>query len=317
MRGCILVVLIHLIFGCCCKVHAQVKSLVDFADAKSRMDNFLLEVDALSKESAWTFSSLTALEVDNKPEFVEQVSGFVMENPAKKISYSMVQKQREDGVPFRIEVLRVGKATLYREYGNLAKAPLKKPALTLSDSDNDKIKLAEFFRAIPDCPSGASLSFQVTAPRGYDPVQIWLKYTLEGEEKKDSILRTKWKRDEINRSRAEIIFDDRFGGLPTEFFFCLVDREGKKLNDVVGHSKTVWAQEGELWFPRKSRKSSSSPSTNLTTDLDFEFCVGDNFKSFDALVDWKRVEGNSKANEDWFEIFLDAFQKAKSVRKAK
>ncbi len=148
-------------------------------------------------------------------------------------------------------------------------------------------------------------------------MQIWLKYTLESEEKKDSILRTKWKRDEINRSRAEIIFDDRFGGLPTEFFFCLVDREGKKLKDVVGHSKTVWAQEGELWFPRKSRKSSSSPSTNLTTDLEFEFCVGDNFKSFDSLVDWKRVEGNSKANEDWFEIFLEAFQKAKSARKAK
>lgn len=316
MKVWISVLLIYLIFGCC-KVHAQVKSLVDFADAKSRMDNFLLEVDALSTERAWTFSSLTVLEVDNKPEFVEQISGFVMENPAKKISYSMVQKQREDGVPFRTEVLRIGKATLYREYGNLAKAPLNKPALTLSDSDNDKIKLAEFFRAIPDCPSGASLSFQVTGPRGYDPVQIWLKYTLESEEKKDSILRTKWKRDEINRSRAEIIFDDRFGGLPTEFFFCLVDREGKKLKDVVGHSKTVWAQEGELWFPRKSRKSSSSPSTNLTTDLEFEFCVGDNFKSFDSLVDWKRVEGNSKANEDWFEIFLEAFQKAKSARKSK
>ncbi len=122
MKVWISALLIYLVFGCC-KVHAQVKSLVDFADAKSRMDNFLLEVDALSKESAWTFSSLTALEVDNKPEFVEQISGFVMENPAKKISYSMVRNNEKMVCLFGLKSFGLGRRPYIESMGIWRKLP--------------------------------------------------------------------------------------------------------------------------------------------------------------------------------------------------
>ena len=293
----------------------QMTSLEKYHSADSRMKNYLVQVDSLPEELAWTYSGFIAVDQKEVGEkLVVHVSGIVMNVPSKKFRYSMFQKKLlSSSVTERGEVLQVDKTNLVKVYGVEGGGVPK--GQVLRETPEDEALLSHLRRSIPIEPFSSPLSFQLMSLSTFDAGKIWLSMELVEEDNANGeLLKGTWKNDRGgNRSRYIVEFDDRMGGMPTDLSFFLVDADGKRTDQMTGHSKTTWKKvSDEFWMPVRSTKYSGSAHGTNEADVEFEVFVGKRFEELKLKLDWDSLIGAGRSETNWFEVVTEGIDKIKN-----
>lgn len=304
-----------------CNVMAQVKDLTQFDSAKNRLDQYLIEADAIMDSRGLLFRLSQADSEESGLLELSEVAGIQFADAKKKVQYSCNQRSSPDtGMPQRSESLRFdGKLRAKMYLVNTEKSGGRSFDIErdLSKTDEESRHQSQLFGPMVEHmiidPFGLPLR-NVSEIRGTlssveNTIRNWIVgWDFVDQESADGRLKSRWISADKNYM-SELVFDDRQGGMPVLMRSFGVDQKRKEKKDYIAETRTAWAPTtdgDDKWIPQKIRMTDSDNGGSRTLSFEFDFIEKDTFERILNVVEWKELfEGN---NPKWHMTITNEIQ---------